>query len=330
MNKEIFFWFLLSIQSAFGLNGTLIDIGGYKLHIHDTGTGAPTVILDACLGGNHLYWGLVQPEVEKFARVCSYDRAGLGWSDESPLARTSENIAIELHELLHKARIPTPYILVGHSSGGINMRLYANTYPEDVFGVILVDASHEDQLEVFEKIDAQFKPGWGRLLKNWALKNRVSQYCANMLRSWHLLAPAVNTIIPVQLRAAIEPLKKLPKAQRASNGEWTNFKTSMQQLKNSENQLLEKPLIVLTGCKKRADIFPHDRARMQEYDKVWPELQKDFLKNSHKSMQIFAEKSGHFILFDEPQVVIEAIRAMVNQYRDYDRDGCSGEKRFAN
>lgn len=296
--------------------GKLVDIGNYKLHIHDTGIGAPTVVLDACLGGNSVYWGLVQPEVAKFIQVCSYDRAGLGWSDESPLERTSENIVKELHELLHKAGKSAPYILVGHSSGGINMRLYANMYPEEVYGVILVDSSHEDQLDIFEKIDAQFKPSGLQRFKTWCLNNRVSQTCMRALRACHVLAPEVNTFFPSPLRAHIQALEKLPKALRAGNGEWTSFKTSMQQLKNSQNQLFNKPLIVITGCKKREDIFPRDRLRMREYDKVWVKFQKDFLTKSHKGTQLFAEKSGHFILFDEPDVVIGAIRTMVAQYRN--------------
>ena len=170
MDKKVSFLFLISMSPLLGLiNGRLVDVGGYKLHIHDTGSGGPTVILDACLGGNHLYWGLVQPEVEKFTRVCSYDRAGLGLSDESSLERTSENIAKELHTLLHAGGVSGPYILVGHSSGGINMRMYANMYPEDVHGVILIDASHENQLETFEKIDVQFKPNLVVRLKTWEI-----------------------------------------------------------------------------------------------------------------------------------------------------------------
>ena len=121
----------------------------------------------------------------------------------------------------------------------------------------------------------------------------------------------------MQLRAAIEPLEKLSKAQRAGNGEWTSLKTSVQQLKNSQNQLFEKPLMIITGGKSFIERDPNaDKTRILEYDKAWIAFQKDFLKNSHKSMQIFAEKSGHFILFDQPEKVIEAIRSMINQYQN--------------
>ncbi len=134
-------------ESSYPPPGKLVDIGGFRLHINCTGEGGPAVILDSGLGGNSLEWSLIQPKLAKFIHVCSYDRAGQGWSDESPLARTSQNIVDELHRLLHKAEVPGPYILVGHSSGGINMRLYASRYPNEVAGVVLVDSAHEDQLK---------------------------------------------------------------------------------------------------------------------------------------------------------------------------------------
>ena len=96
--------------------GKLVDIGGRRLHIYCTGQGSPTVILDAGLGDPSLYWFLVQPEITKFTRVCSYDRAGLGWSDPSPAARTAHQIASDLDALLTPT-VPPPYVLVGHSGG---------------------------------------------------------------------------------------------------------------------------------------------------------------------------------------------------------------------
>src|SRR5690242_14406475 len=111
--------------------GKLVDVGGYKLHINCTGTGSPTVILDAGLGGTSLDWSKVQPAVTRFTRVCSYDRAGYGWSESGRGLRTSQQIVTELHLLLSRAKIEGPYVLVGHSAGGMNMRLYAYRYPAD-------------------------------------------------------------------------------------------------------------------------------------------------------------------------------------------------------
>jgi pimeloyl-ACP methyl ester carboxylesterase len=113
--------------------GQLVDIGGYKLHLYNAGSGGPAVILDAGLGGFSSSWGLVQPKIAQFTQVVSYDRAGTGWSEPSPFPRTSQQIVRELHTLLQNAHIPKPYILVGHSFGGINVRLYAATYPVTKF-----------------------------------------------------------------------------------------------------------------------------------------------------------------------------------------------------
>jgi len=282
----------LYFESTLTMTGKLVDVGGYKMHLYRTGkAGAPAVILDVCLGGNTLYWSFVQPEVAKFADVCSYDRAGLGWSEESSLQRTSNNIAEELHALLERSSVKGPYILVGHSSGGINMRLYANMYPDDVYGVILVDASHEDQLERFKEIDEHFP-----------VEEEIK----------------IPTHFPNAIRDRIRVLDSA-KAKKAGSGEWECFATSMQQLKDSKNQLTDKPLIVITACKKREDMvqIESQKARMREYDKTWKVFQNDFLKYSMKNKQIFAEKSSHFVIFDQPEIVVEAICSMVDQYRNY-------------
>src|SRR6185437_4833919 len=97
--------------------GTLVDVGGFRLHLHSEGDGAPAVIFDAALGGSSLSWALVQPRVAAFTRACSYDRAGFGWSDAGPMPRTASEIAKELHALLAAAGGKPPYILVGHSFG---------------------------------------------------------------------------------------------------------------------------------------------------------------------------------------------------------------------
>src|SRR5687768_15970578 len=123
--------------------GRLVDVGGYRLHIQCVGTGSPTVVLDAGLGGMSLVWDLVQTEIGNTTQVCAYDRAGLGWSDPGPQPRTPGQIARELHTLLTNAGIPGPYVLVGHSVGGKNVRMFALQYPDQVAGMVLVDARSE-------------------------------------------------------------------------------------------------------------------------------------------------------------------------------------------
>jgi pimeloyl-ACP methyl ester carboxylesterase len=124
-----------------------VDVGGYALYLYCAGAGSPTVVLEA--GGDDVAetWSLVQPEVAEFTRVCSYDRAGLGQSDPGPEPRDSLQIVKELHALLTNAGIEGPYVLVGHSLGGMYMRLFADRYLEEVVGLVLVDSAHIDQFE---------------------------------------------------------------------------------------------------------------------------------------------------------------------------------------
>ena len=146
--------------------GELVDLGGFRLHLNCIGQGTPTVVMDAGGSAPSITWGLVPSEIAKFTRVCTYDRAGFGWSDpNSRIPRTSQQSVDELHLLLTKARINPPYILVGHSLGGVNMRLYASQYPEDVVGLVLVDSSHENQMtsETWKRV--KMMPWFYRVLR---------------------------------------------------------------------------------------------------------------------------------------------------------------------
>jgi pimeloyl-ACP methyl ester carboxylesterase len=142
--------------------GHLVDIGGHRLHIWCTGSGTPAVILDSGLGGSFVDWSYVQPDIARFTTVCSYDRAGMGYSDPGPFPRTSQQIADELAVLLDRAHIPGPVVLAGASLGGFNVRVLASTRPERVAGLVLVDASHETQSAEIPGI-ARFVPVFSTL-----------------------------------------------------------------------------------------------------------------------------------------------------------------------
>ena len=120
-----------------------------QLHCTGGGNDGPTVVMDAGLGGGLLDWQIVQPRVARFARVCSYDRSGVGWSESGPKPRTSQRIVKELHALLKNAGARGPYVLVGHSFGGANVQLYAAEYPKEVAGMVLVDSALD--LRVLDK-----------------------------------------------------------------------------------------------------------------------------------------------------------------------------------
>lgn len=127
-----------------------VDIGGYGLNVRAEGKGTPTVIFESGQGGGLSDWANVQPEISKITRTFSYDRAGLGGSDKSTLPRTSLNQVKELHTLLEKSRVKGPYIIVAHSIGGLNARLFADNYPKEVVGIVFVDSTHEEFLNVFK------------------------------------------------------------------------------------------------------------------------------------------------------------------------------------
>lgn len=132
--------------------GRLIDVGGRRLHLLCSGEGSPTVILEAGASSFAIDWTLVQREVSRSNRTCSYDRAGMGWSDPTtPTTRASS--AVDLHALLEKAGERGPYVLVGASRGGLLVRSYLEAYPDDVVGFVFVDPSTEDRL--FTMIDGQ-------------------------------------------------------------------------------------------------------------------------------------------------------------------------------
>src|SRR3712207_6165744 len=146
----------------------LVEVGGFRLHIQCIGTGSPTVVLDAGLSGSSLDWNLVQPELGRTTRVCAYDRAGMGWSDPGPQPRTPRQIAGELHTLLTNAGIAGPYVLVGHSLAGKNVRLFTIAHPEQVAGMVLVDARSE-------YVDANTSPAEVQAFQQ-ALAAQASQY----------------------------------------------------------------------------------------------------------------------------------------------------------
>ncbi len=133
--------------------GQLIDVGGYKLHLYCLGEGSPTVILDAANTGTVSNWAWIQPQVARVTRVCAYDRAGLGWSDQSPQPQDTIQNAQALHALLEKAGVPGPYVLVGHSFGGLFVRAFTDRYPEEVAGLVLIEATNPDFLKVQGKPD---------------------------------------------------------------------------------------------------------------------------------------------------------------------------------
>ena len=291
--------------------GELVDIGGYKLHIHKTGIDSgPTIVLDMGMGGNLLYWSLVQPEIAKFARVVSYDRAGLGWSDPSPKSRTSENIAEELHTLLHNANIPRPYIIVGHSFAGINARVFANKYPDEVMGVILVDSSHENQMEKLPKQTDLFS----KLLR-YKLGHSVLMALTNIGFSRIYENLTYDHKLSNDIRTEIIATNATTQFMQSCINEWSMFPDNLDYVKKTGQDLGNKPLTVITaGMKPHDDLCASrgfDNISCKDAYVAWQGLQKDLVTKSTRGKQIIAEHSGHNIPVDAPDFIVKAAIEMI-------------------
>lgn len=135
--------------------GQLVNVGEYSLHLHCVGEGSPTVVLETLAGGTSANWGWVQPEVGQRARVCVYDRAGRGWSEAGSPGQDLWGTAEDLYTLLQNASVDGPYVLVGHSIGGLYVRAFAQQYPDEVAGVVLVDSSHPEQFDRYPEYATQ-------------------------------------------------------------------------------------------------------------------------------------------------------------------------------
>jgi pimeloyl-ACP methyl ester carboxylesterase len=283
--------------------GRLVDVGGYRLHLYCVGEGTPTVVLDAGLGGGALDWSMVQPEVSKFARVCAYDRAGMAWSDSGVGPRTSGQVVTELHALLGNVGVRAPYVLVGHSIAGIHVQLYASQYPDEVAGLVLVDSSHEDQLsrKGMTPIPSFYPP----------LIKAVSPF--GVVRLMDLVGtPSPNT--PPEVEAKRAAIYSHTRSMYSYADEMSAIAVSMEQLRAAPMRLGDKPLIVLTRGMKEANQAGSPEGADQG-EQAWAELQADLARRSSSGKQIIAEKSGHYIQFDQPDLVIDAIRQVVEATR---------------
>jgi pimeloyl-ACP methyl ester carboxylesterase len=299
-----------------------VNIGSHRLHIRCAGEGGPAVIFDAALGGSSLSWSLVQPSVAAITRACSYDRAGFGWSDAGPLPRTAGRIADELHHLLHAA-VPPPYVLVGHSYGGLVTRLYMARHRADVAGLVFIEpAIPEEWAEPTEEQRALIARGV-RLCRygTAAARHGLAQAVSALVRAG-ALAPArvlVRLVSRGGLRRADEgilaPIWKLPAATRRVLGQmWTQPKffealgSQIETICGSAEKVLhdapadfgDVPMVVISAAGSGERRLTADAA---------------LARRSTRGRHILAADSGHWVPLDAPQVVIDAITTLVSEIR---------------
>jgi pimeloyl-ACP methyl ester carboxylesterase len=272
--------------------GHLVDIGGYRLHLWCTGDGAPAVILDAGLGGTSAGWGFVQPDVARFTRVCSYDRAGMGYSESGPSPRTARRIADELAELLARSGIAGPVVLVGESIAGFNVRMFASDHAEHAAGLVLVDASHED--------DAHDVPRMARVVPLLSKIGVFRLLGISFGQPIESLAPSVRRVARATMFRA--------SGYQAAADEIIHIRETVAEVRSSRRRLTI-PVLVITGARGA--------------DENWRRLQQDQASLSERACLITAQRSGHVVAIDQPEVIVDAIRTVVETARGHDVPLCA-------
>jgi pimeloyl-ACP methyl ester carboxylesterase len=295
-------------ERRYPMPGVMVEVNGHRMHLDCRGLGSPTVLLDAGLGDSASTWSLVEPEVAKFTRVCSYDRPGLGWSEESSGARDSRHVAAELEDLLLQAHITGPYLLVGHSFGGYNQLVFQSLYPDQVVGIVLVDSSHPDQGNrlpgpSMEQYAADMR--WKALAAPFGLQ-RLMGWCRddytfpNAPQAWQQVAPVS---IALDCRSSVFP---------ATYDEFLAFRESGRQVA-TVTTLHALPLIVLSHDPQVGIGFPPESAA--EGEKQWNAMQEELRALSTNSKRVIARTSMHYVESYRAELVIQAIREVFNAAR---------------
>ena len=283
-----------SDAKAYPPPGQLVDVGGYRLHINCMGNGSPTVVIDAGLGDWSTSWaGYVQPEVAKTTRICTYDRAGMGWSEAGPLPRDAVQFAKELHTLLQNANIPGPYVMVGHSLGGLPVRVFVHDYASEISGVVLIESMNpkqftQSQTVVQSQAESRSQP--------FSLLAALARF--GVVRVLVKL-PGIAPSVPAN-EEAYYPLYIRPQSLQATTNESQGMPASGAQA-SAVQSFGDLPLIVLTARRNS--------------NSDWLERQTELLQLSSNSQLLFAEKSGHNIQVEQPDAAIAAILQMVQQVR---------------
>lgn len=283
---------------AHPIPGQLVDVGPYEMHIYCIGSGSPAVILDSGMGDTYVSWQKVQPQIARFTQVCSYDRAGIGFSYYTRHPSTSKDFAQELHILLHNAGVPPPYVLVGHSMGGFDVRLFATLYRSEAAGMVLVDSSHPQQQKRLPPAINDLDATWLREQEFFEFTMpfgipRLLGFCGN-----DAAVRAVDCNFH-SMRESVAELKAVSEsaAQTAATA-----------------SLGDMPLVVLSHDPDTPQLdLPEDLVKPA--NDAWEQMQQELTHLSTRGKQIIAKNSGHYIQLDRPDLVVEVVHSVVGQAR---------------
>ena len=281
--------------------GQLVDIGGRRMHLLAVGEGAPAVVIIPALGANVLEWVRVLRGAVCETTVCAYDRAGLGWSDPSHGPVTIDAMADDLRVLLKAAGIAPPYVIAGHSMGGVVARRFQSRYPEDVAGMLLIDSSHEDQARRLDGHDRWYDISRAakRRLRVLGVRRAAARF--GLVRSLNAESLAWETI-PEYAGAA--------KASSLSTKQRRTVVGEMLLLDRPQGQpqgLGALPLAVLSAGNAKRRKWPDWAA--------WCQLQDELAALSSGSVYMYAVNADHNVHLDDPGLVVETIRDLVGRCR---------------
>jgi pimeloyl-ACP methyl ester carboxylesterase len=285
--------------------GQMVDVGGHQMHLYCTGNnmdGNPTVILETGAGSTSASWALVQPEVAKATRVCSYDRAGMGWSDPSPEPRDAQHIAQELHTLLHNAHILGPYVFVGWSYGGLYVREYGGQYGDEVAGLVLLDTSHPDQWTSTPQGRAQFES----YAKIYSLAPALARL--GVMRIMGFLQPGSG--LPSPYDEALKASFAATKDADAQSAEFLASPETDDQVRRLTS-LGDMPLIVLSAT---------EHGTPPEQEQLWRSWQIELASLSTNSIHQTIEGADHASLWRDPETA-KVSSAMILEVVEAARSG---------
>lgn len=289
--------------------GERFDVGGFFLHLYRKGSGpGPTIVLDHSLGGLEGY--AIVDDLARLGSVCIYDRAGYGWSDQSPVSRTSHNIVEELDRLLTQAQIQPPYLLVGDSFGTYNMRLYAHRFPEKVVGLVLTDGLHESGMLnmplALRGLKLLFLSGFGMAILGSGLGIvRVLR----RLGVFEQMKPELKGLDPNRLRCITRSFCR-PKHWITMSRELWSLDQSGREVSTVQD-LQDLPIVNIKSNSFFKPVLWTRLIPLNSINQLRDQIHEQLLQLSSRSRQILAPKSGHFVWIDEPERLSEAVQQIL-------------------
>jgi len=303
------------VPKRYPLPGRMVDVGGTKLRIDCMGTASPTVVIDGGIGTATMGWTIVQREVASFARVCVYDRAGYFASDTASGPRTSKQMARELHTLLLNAGEHGPFVLVGHSFGAFTARVYHGLYPAEVAGVVMVDGSQEDGTATLKSLLPAHRVHMLEAEQRLLLGSEPLAARIGLLRfiTEPSGTPSDWKLFPVGMKEQAAAWMWRTPFDDVEAQEFERFDESGEQARRS-GTLGSLPLVVVTARQPwlGPPVTQEDVPAVLAFQQVWiNDLQMRLVHLSTNGRQVIAEKSNHGIQFLEPEIVVGAVRDVV-------------------